>query len=49
MLGLGLDIVPIITRGEDPSALEYYYQHSDLVGLGGVARVTAPPPHWAKR
>jgi len=48
MLGLGLDIVPIITRGEDPSALEYYYQHSDLVGLGGVARVDSASAAWCQ-
>jgi len=36
MLKRGFAPVPIFTRGEDPSVLEDYYKHSDIVGIGGL-------------
>lgn len=36
MLRRGFKPIPIFTRGEDPKALETYYQTSDVVGIGGL-------------
>jgi hypothetical protein len=36
MLKRGFAPVPIFTRGEDPSVLDDYYKHSDIVGIGGL-------------
>jgi hypothetical protein len=36
MLKRGFKPVPVFTRGEDPSVLEEYYKHSDVVGIGGL-------------
>lgn len=36
MLRRGFKPVPIFTRGEDPSVLEDYYRHSEVVGVGGL-------------
>lgn len=32
----GFKPIPVFTRGEDLSILKYYYQSSDLVGIGGL-------------
>lgn len=36
MLERGFKPVPIFTRGENLEALDYYYQTSDVVGIGGL-------------
>lgn len=36
MRSRGLDPIPVFTRGEDPAALERYYETSDYVGVGGL-------------
>jgi hypothetical protein len=36
MLARGFNPIPIFTRGESLDALKQYYEHSDLVGLGGL-------------
>jgi len=36
MLRRGFAPVPVFTRGEDPSVLDDYYKHSDVVGIGGL-------------
>lgn len=36
MLRRGFDPVPIFTRGEDLTALDRFYETSDVVGLGGL-------------
>lgn len=48
MLRMGLPVTPIVTRGDDPAVLEFYYQHSDLVGLGGVARIDHASAAWCQ-
>lgn len=36
----GLSPVPIFTRGEDRSALDHYYETSDVVAIGGLVKTT---------
>lgn len=40
MLARGLRPVPIFTRGEDRSALDAYYETSDVVAIGGLVKTT---------
>jgi len=35
---MGYDPIPIFTRGDDPKMLDYYFDQTELVGVGGVAR-----------
>lgn len=36
MVARGFKPLPIFTRGEDPSVIDYYYSTSDVVGIGGL-------------
>jgi len=36
LLRQGLHPVPIFTRGASPETLDYYYEHSDVVAVGGL-------------
>jgi hypothetical protein len=36
LINEGFDPVPIFTRGDSVEELEFYYKHSDLVGIGGL-------------
>lgn len=46
MVERGFHPTPIVTRGDDPAVLDYYYQHADLVGLGGVTAANRASVAW---
>lgn len=48
MLKRGFKPVPIYTRGEDPRALDDYFDTSDVVGLGGLAGSSQTPAPYLK-
>lgn len=48
MLAKGLRPIPVVTRGDDLSALDYYFCHSDVVALGSIAKAADAASSWAK-
>ena len=48
MRARGFNPVPIYTRGEDPRALDEYFETSDVVGLGGLAGTGQTPYGYLK-
>jgi hypothetical protein len=44
----GYNPIPIVTRGDDPSIIDYYFGHSDLIALGSVAGIGNSSASWSQ-